>query len=192
MATNINDLPSDEISNNEAPVQKEMHDSRDPPPGQEPPPTQLSSDDVNKIISGLQRASQSNLTALPSRDIPMTNTQITMDEQTGNPNYIPHDNRNNYINNEDRFDTIVKKQFDDNKHKTKRDELLDELQTPILVTILFLIFQLPFVRKNLLYYLPHLFLKDGNLSLSGIIFKSLIFGTAFYGCVKTVNYLSDI
>jgi len=181
MATNINDLPS-ETSENTNPVQSTGN-----------PPTTLSKDDVNKIISGLQQASQSNLTALPSRDIPMDNTPLTMDEQSSNPNYVPRPQyQEDYIQNNERFDTMIKKQQEEDKKERASEELFEKMQIPLLVSLLFLIFQMPFVRKHLFHYIPSLFLKDGNLSFGGMIFKSLLFGIVYYGSIMGMNYLSDM
>ena len=41
------------------------------------------------------------------------------------------------------------------------DYLYDELQTPLLICVLFFIFQLPAVNKKLFRYIPTLFIKEG-------------------------------
>ena len=90
--------------------------------------------DYNSMINDLQKASQSGVTSLPSRDIPMNTNNIVID---------------NTIN-------------DNNSNINRLDKFYDNLQTPILLSILYFIFQLPIFKKYLLKYIPSLFKKDGN------------------------------
>ena len=62
-------------------------------------PSALEQNTINSLISGIQQASASGLTTLPSRDIPQMTSQITQDQQI-KPNYIPQVNNNDYINDE--------------------------------------------------------------------------------------------
>ena len=195
-ATDINSLPIiDNNSKVSKPVQNvsfDIKENNNQQPNIEPNMTmQLSADDLNKIVSGIQQASQSNLTALPARDIPSNNTQITMDEESFNPNYIPQESNNDYINNNSNYEEIMKQQYHASKAKASHDEVVDELQTPLLISILFFIFQLPVIRNAMISHLPMLFLKDGNLALSGILFKSLLFGLSYYISQKFIDMASN-
>jgi hypothetical protein len=204
MATNIDDLPNpDSNTMDSKPVQNVKFNieennvaqsSNSNPSGVQPSNStvQLSPDDVNKIISGIQQASQSKLTALPARDIPTQQTQHTMDEEALNPNFVPQKSKEDYIQNHSNYESVLKQQYEAKQKQTKQDELFDELQTPIMISILFFIFQLPVVRKYMFMYLPNLFLKDGNLALSGILVKSLVFGVVYYGCTRLVDYMSVV
>lgn len=203
-ATNIDDLPIGESNqDNSKPVQNVTFniDESNNGNGQVNPSgvqqtnssvVQLSQDDVNKIISGIQQASQSKLTALPSRDIPVHQTQHTMDEEALNPNYVPKKNIDDYIQNNTNYDAVLKQQYEEKQKQNKQDELIDELQTPIMISILFFIFQLPVVRKYLFLNFPNLFLKDGNIALSGIIVKSIAFGLIYYSLTKVIEYMSVV
>lgn len=194
-ATNINDLPSVEASNgeNSNPVQNVIFDTGENNPASKPAPTsafQLSQEDVNKIVTGIQQASQSNLTALPARDIPQEQAPITMDEEAMNPNYIPKppQETTDYINDNSNYEQILKQQYQASKNETDN---FDEMKTPILIAILFFIFQMPFVRKYIFKYFPTLFLNDGNLSFNGILLKSLAFGIFYYIITKVTQMASD-
>lgn len=187
-STNIDDLPTSDKPNvtmemQEQPVQPQVNVNA-------PSMAQLSQEDINKIVSGIQTASQQNLTSLPSRDIPMDTQQIATDTKV-QPNYVPKD-QNDYINNYDNAQQVYNKQMEKEKNKIKQDELYDELQTPLLISILFLLFHLPFVNKNLFRYLPSLFVKDGTLSFGGHLFKSGIFGVVYFVIMRLINYMSDI
>lgn len=152
----------------------------------------LSQDDINKIVNGIQTASTHNMTALPTRDVPMNTFQHTNDP-TIQPNYIPQPSTTtDYIKQQENMEVLLEK----HKLKEKKDkhieDLYDNLQTPLLITLLFFLFQLPFVNKNLYHYIPNLFIKDGHLSIGGYLFKSFMFGLIFIGLTKSVNYLSVV
>ena len=146
---------------------------------------QLDNNNINTIVSGIQQAAQSGATQLPSRDIPVTSTHISQDEQV-HPDYIPGTNERDYIDEEDDEDVV-------NKYNSReeREEVLnqayDEFQTPFLLAVLFFLFQLPFFKKYLLIYLPMLFLSDGNYNLYGYIISSILFGIVFYLLSKGIS-----
>jgi hypothetical protein len=169
----------------------------------------LSQEDINKIINGIQTASQNNLTTLPSRDIPMNVSSIHQDPSV-NPNYIPSSqsqgnmnmgNTNGQYNQHKYIDNIESKQSLDTAYVTmknkqqqqvKNDELFDEIQTPLLIVLLFFLFQMPLFNKLLHQYIPSLFINDGNLGFSGYMFKALLFGIMYFSIIKTINYLSVV
>jgi hypothetical protein len=151
----------------------------------------LSQDDITKIISGLQNASSQNMTSLPSRDVPMNTYPITNDPSV-QPNYIPQPSTNtDYIKQQENMETLLEKHRLKEKHTKQVDDLYDTIQTPILIMLIFFIFQLPFVNKTLFNYLPNLFIKDGHLSFGGYTFKTILFGFLFIGITKGIHYLSD-
>lgn len=154
-------------------------------------PSALDQTFINKLITGIQQASASGLTSLPSSHIPMDTSSISNDTQT-RPNYIPPSNKNDYIRNDTSNDDLIR---DHMRRQNKRDSLdvmYDELQIPILIAIIYFMFQLPIFRKHLLSFLPSLFNKDGNPKLSGYVFNSLLFALAFYIIKKTLYYLTEI
>jgi hypothetical protein len=146
---------------------------------------------VNLLINGLQQASVSGATKLPSRDIPMQPSYHTNDEQV-RPNYIPTPAKNNYhyidddINNE----SIVKNYNKRAKKGELIEDIYDEIQTPLLLAVLYFLFQLPFFKKWLFVYIPGLFLKDGNMNIYGFGFTSFLFGSVFYIINKISTQLS--
>ena len=154
-------------------------------------PVQLSSTDINKIVEGIQLASANNMTTLPSKDIPMNLNTITNDAQI-QPNYIPQEKKG-FVEEFDTEQALMYKQQMEQKHDVKRlDSLYDELQTPLLICVLFFIFQLPLMNKKLFLYIPALFIKEGSLSLGGYIFKTFLFGSIYYGVCKFMTRLSSI
>ena len=85
-ATSLDSLPNELKGENKVAMNITEKNEKINNPNQQP--TELSKDSINQIVQGLQQASQSNLTGLPSRDIPMNNSEITHDN-TLQPNYIP-------------------------------------------------------------------------------------------------------
>jgi hypothetical protein len=67
------------------------------------------------------------------------------------------------------------------------DDMYNEIQTPLLLAVLYFLFQLPFFRKFLFSYFPILFSNDGNLNINGFVFSSILFGLLFYLFNKVNN-----
>ena len=60
------------------------------------------------------------------------------------------------------------------KRQNSLDDTYNEIQTPLLLAVLYFLFQLPFFRKFLFNYLPVLFSNDGNLNINGFLFTARI------------------
>ena len=150
--------------------------------------SQLSLDQItiSQIVNGLQQASLAGATSLPSRDIPLHTEQLTNDMQV-QPNYIPQPVSRDYINDErDDLNTY----YASEKTQNSLDSLYDELQAPLLLAILYFLFQLPFFKKNLFKYLPFFCHSDGNYNFNGLIFTCALFGFIYYLLSKTVKKFS--
>lgn len=143
---------------------------------------ELDPESIQLLISGVQEATLSGATRLPSRDIPMTPTEYTTDPQI-KPNYIPPSKTNDYI--EEQYVYHNRKE----KPKDKMEEIYDELQYPLLLALLYFLFQLPVMKKLLFHYLPSLFLKDGNMNIFGYLLMSVLFGFIYYISNKINIYL---
>ena len=183
-STSILDLPTDPAGgNNNANVNIQASEM-----SKQSGPTSMTLDQltINQIVSGLQQASNSGATQLPSRDIAMTTNNITQDPQI-QPNYIPplppSQNQNqmgDYTQPSEGPDDIIENYNSNKKYSDSLDEMYSEIQTPLLVTALYFLFQLPFFRKYLFSYFPILFSMDGNLNINGYLFMSALFGILFY------------
>ena len=158
----------------------------------EKPPSQLSPDTINQIVQGLQSASKTNATQLPSRDIPMQTMHMSQDRQTI-PNYVPDKQKQvDYIQEQANIQNIIHQHQTEAEEEKKKESIYDEFQPPLFVAILYFLFQMPFLQKWAMKIVPSLFSKDGNPTTGGFIIKSLIFGLLFYGVQKSTNYLSEI
>lgn len=152
--------------------------------------TSLEQSTINQIISGLQQASATGATSLPSRDIPNTTSQITQDPYI-QPNYIPPETNNKYINEVETSDDMIRIYNKNNGTEDSLDNLYNQIQTPLLLAILYFIFQLPIFKNTLFKYLPILFNSDGNINLTGLIFTSIMFGSTYFILSKTMLTLSS-
>ena len=152
---------------------------------------QVSSNDMSQFMNGLQQATSNGLLAMPSRDIPQIVSQVEMDNQARS-DYIPQSASNDYIGQMMSNDEIIKYH---QRKKTKEDTIdviYEELQTPILISILFFIFQLPLIKKQVFKFFPSLLKSDGNPSLGGYLYSSLLFGTGYYVLNKIMKHFSEI
>jgi hypothetical protein len=113
---------------------------------------------ISQIVNGLQQASVTGATLLPSRDIPRNTDRITQDPNV-QPNYIPPPNiiKEDYITNYENNEDMINNYNKNAQYNNSLDEMYNEIQTPLLLAILYFLFQLPFFRKYLFTYLPVLF-----------------------------------
>jgi hypothetical protein len=150
---------------------------------------------INELVSGLQRASASGLTNLPSRDIPM-NTMNMMSDQQVQPNFVPRQPPNqphvNYIEEHDEDVMNEVKNANTINTSDNMENIYRLIQVPLLVGILYFAFQLPITRKYILKYLPSVFNADGNFNISGLIFMSSLFALGYFGLTKMIEKIEYI
>ena len=195
-ATNIFDLPTDPVGGGNVSNNITMTASETQIPQQLSGNTpsggsgmSLDQTTINQIVSGLQQASITGATQLPSRDIPINTTSLSNDPQV-QPNYVPPiaQDHLDYIKNYEQSADIIRNYNNYTDKQNSIDNVYDEIQTPLLIAILYFLFQLPFFRKFLYSYFPVLFLNDGNLNINGFLFTSALFGMSFYVLMKVTTY----
>ena len=130
---------------------------------------------------------------LPIRDVPHDTTGYQQDV-TIKPNYIPkpRDMDETYVyEQEDR----IRRQKRAKKQKMfsdwKFDDIVAELQQPIIVAVLFLVFQSPTLHILMAKYLTFLplFGETGDLTVTGSLFKSAVFGAVYFGLIRFMAYI---
>lgn len=131
---------------------------------------------------------------LPSRDMGHDTTGYSQDEQI-KPNYIPKSNvSSDYVRDYEDMTEKNLREYEEKKRKENRlDAILTELQTPIFIAILFLLFQLPIINTMIFKRFSFLSIhsEDGNFNFYGLIFKSLMFGSAYYSLSKMTTFLGE-
>lgn len=145
---------------------------------------------MNELVNGLQRASASGMTNLPSRDVPMNTTGMMNDAQI-NPNYMPQNYRkeeqNDYISQHEEEEMNEVKYSNSVRSSDTMEDIYKLIQVPLLVGILYFAFQLPVFRKYMLKYIPSVFNADGNYNISGLVFVSALFGLGYFGLTKVLD-----
>lgn len=198
--TNIHELPLNPAGNSTnisfvASEQNIHPDSMHQQPQSQPQIQSMSLDQstINQIVSGLQQASVAGVTQLPSRDISRSTENIVKDEQI-QPNYIQPTPNVDYIKKEqkDEPENIVEKYIKTEHIENSLDSAYSEMQTPLLLIVLYFMFQLPILKKTLFHYIPFLFSKDGNINLNGLAFMSIMYGVSYYFLNKVINQLNNI
>jgi len=189
-STSILDLPTDPVGGGNISNNISMAATENVVPQSGPPSAGLSLDQstISLIVNGLQQASISGATLLPSRDIPMTTTAHNTDPQI-QPNYVPQpQNPVDYIKNYEESSDMIDEYNKNMSRQNSLDDMYNEIQTPLLLAVLYFLFQLPFFRKFLFSYFPILFSNDGNFNINGFIFSSMLFGLLFYTLNKITNH----
>jgi hypothetical protein len=132
---------------------------------------------------------------LPSRDIPTNTVQYSNDEAV-QPNYIPkHNVERDYV--KDHYDMTEQnlKEYEQQlRQKNHWDSILNDIQVPFFIAVLFFFFQLPIVNTFIFkrFAFLSLYNEDGNFNMGGLFFKSLMFGTMYYSVYKVTTFISEI
>ena len=179
--TNINDLRTDPVGGKSHNMS--LNATETMVPSNEGAPTQginLDESTINQIINGIQQAGMSGATQLKSRDIPM-NPSSVMNDPNVQPNYVPKPtNHEDYIDDTESTDGMLESYNRSLNRSSSIDDIYSAIQTPLLLSVLYFLFQLPFFQKQLYKSVPILFSSDGNYNFNGLVTKSLLFGISYY------------
>jgi hypothetical protein len=201
-STSILDLPTDPVGGgninrglslnaSENVVQNQMQQAQPQMQPQPQPQNQnfsLDQTTISQIVNGLQQASISGATQLPSRDIPMNTNGHSNDAQV-QPNYVPLAERQmDYIKDYEQTSDMIDNYNKNVNRNNSLDDMYNEIQTPLLLAVLYFLFQLPFFKRFLFGYFPVLFSNDGNYNINGFLFTSTLFGILFYLLNKITNH----
>ena len=146
-------------------------------------------ENVNQFVSSVQEAVASGALGLESRDVPQSQVHITQDAHM-QPNFVPNAEHVDYIRENTRTEDVVRENTIKQKKEDNFDAVYNNLQTPLLLAVLYFIFQLPIVKQTTLRLLPSLFHKDGNPNLSGYLMNSIVFAGLYCSLIATLQYFS--
>jgi hypothetical protein len=149
---------------------------------------------MNQFVTGLQQASASGLLSLSARDIPQSQEHLARDQQM-QPNYIPQQSGGSpdYINeyaSQQSLEDIAQTQGLKERRAKRANDWYEELQVPILLAVLYFLFQLPAFRLRMLAFMPSLFQKDGNPNLTGYVVNSIFFGGLYLALKHGMRYFA--
>jgi hypothetical protein len=119
-------------------------------------------------------------TELPARDIPRETVTHTTDPQI-TPTYVPP-KQQDYIEHQPvQYQPPV---------QTKADKLLEEFKLPILLAVLYFIFQLPTVHSFIVRVFPSI-VSGNELTTFGVMVKSVLFGISYHVTMLSMDYLNQ-
>jgi hypothetical protein len=146
-------------------------------------------ENVNKFVTGVQEAVAAGALGLESRDVPQNQTHLTQDEQM-QPNYVPKQQEDYITASNQSNNDIIRLHNEKKQNEENLDILFNNLQTPVLLAVLYFIFQLPIVKQTILRVIPSLFRKDGTPNLYGYIFHAILFASMYQIITMTLHYFS--
>lgn len=161
-----------------------------------PPPYGITPSPESQTLNMDQKRMIDNtaIQRLPSRDIRMEPIQIIQDEQT-QPNYIPADDlTNDFVLEYEKNRNKTVEKHNQEKHRLRlMDRVFTELQLPLLMAVLFFVFQMPWIDRLFarLFMYFHLYNTDGQINLYGMLLKSVLFGLFYYGVMMTTDFISE-
>ena len=133
-----------------------------------------------------------SLPPMPNRGIPQDTTAFQNDEYMI-PNHVPNTKlTNDYLRD---YETRLEKMSGEHQKQKHREDLVistyDEFQTPILIGVMFFLFQLPIINMLIFKYLGFLKIhnEDGNMNLYGLMLKSVMFGLFYFGFIKVTTFI---
>ena len=160
------------------------------PKYQSQPPQQAMMDSIPDPMAELRNMAP---VRLPSRDIPMDQLQYQQDEEI-QPNYVPKPKlTKDYVREyEEAAEKAAQKHEKSKRQVEQIEDAMVDFQLPVLVALLFFIFQIPIVHTVMYRYMSALpiFHSDGNLNFYGFLFKSAMFGSAFWSLQRLIHIIS--
>lgn len=130
---------------------------------------------------------------LPSRDIPAETNMYTQDPQI-TPNFIPPSKKDYFLEDFDKYEKGFKIEENKEIKKDTFDTIMSHIQIPILLSIMFYMFNTGTVKILLLCYIPYKYIydMDGNLNNKGYLILSILFGISYYIVDFFINYISNM
>jgi hypothetical protein len=146
---------------------------------------------ISQLVMGLQQANSTGATQLPSRDIPQNMASLVQDPNI-QQNYIPMPPQGNYDYISAQQRQVTKEDIlRDYQRKEQQTGMLDEaynnIQTPLLLGVLYFLFQLPVFKQMIQRIAPFLYKNDGNINLNGLLFNSILFGVIYIIITTTMS-----
>lgn len=147
-------------------------------------------DYTSQLTSVLKEATAAGATVLPSRDIPINTISLQSDRQI-QPDFIP-EKENDYIGDILNKEKIISEQQKKENTSDNLEYIFQMIQMPLLIGILYFIFQLPYTRQTIFSLFPTLYNKDGSQKLSGFIFNSVLFSCLYGLNLIIINNLNKL
>ena len=210
MSTELSQLPTNpSVPSKNTVIETPSYSTGDldkkPPPGVGVMPSDSNNVDLSKMMEQVQQASQQGMTKLSA--VPSTanaNPALYSVDQAAQANHVPQapaqpqpgqpqpaaaqgeDYIGNYISPQQVAAAGMKAQ----QNESIVNNLFEEFKFPLIICVLYYIFQMPVLRVNLLKLFPDFLKVDGNLNTYGVVLHSLFFGVFYYLFVKVYEMVA--
>lgn len=188
--------------------------SQPQPSGQGPGQGQgqaLSTVEFQAMMNAIQTPGQQN-TQLASRDVPQSNFQQSADIQS-HPNYVPGQMKTDPVRQttqddlqqqnmasasaetdfiEKHNESLQRKELQETKSRKMEsvfEMMMEQIHVPVILAILYFMFQLPFFNERLRTQLPFLFVRENKMSVYGIVLKAILFALSYAGINQLLEYM---
>lgn len=124
---------------------------------------------------------------LPPKDIPIDMSGFR--DESATPNYVPRaSGMDNFVADQEERLRAAKQSEAAKRAINPKFDWVAELQIPIIVALLYFVFQSEIITTIMSRYLKfaELFTETGALNLRGIAVKSVAFGAAYYSATKAI------
>lgn len=130
---------------------------------------------------------------LPANNMPLLDSG-RQDPMSADPNYIPKlpKTTKDYIADYQESTDRKLREYEEQKMREKQMEnWFDSLKTPVLIAVLYFVFNMPIVNKLIFKQFSFLSIHnaDGNFNLGGLILKCSLFGSLYYVLDKSMRFL---
>ena len=180
-----NQMNANSLDNIQIQAQPQQQPLQQVQPGQQS--QQQLQQEMNTLVSNIQQASANGGTGLPSRDIPQNTTHLAIDHQVQQNNVV--NDSSDYLKHMPNLDNTLENRVRVKNIRDNKKYILEEIQIPLLVSLLFVIFQMPVSKQFFKTNFKFLYNNENNYTLKGYIFMSVIFGAAYYIGIKLLDYL---
>lgn len=136
-------------------------------------------DDLQNMLKEQQLKQQYNQQLIQQQMM-----QQQMNQQSNSP--VMHQQHHNHNHNPQLMQQLMQQNFDLTEKQNKFSSILTELKLPIILLVLFIVFNSEFVINLINCYIPFLAPVDGKQSLMGLAFRGLLFAGIFYLLLKFV------
>ena len=111
------------------------------------PKMNINEDKMKNFSKNIQKAASVGALQLQSRDIPQNQSHLTQDSQA-QPSFVPDTQENDYIGNMQTQNDIIKYHDIKKSQDNKIDDIYNNIQTPLLIAVLYFVFQLPVIKSS--------------------------------------------
>lgn len=160
----------------------------------------LSTVEFQAMMNAIKTPGQQN-TQLASRDVPQSGLNQNTDIQS-HPNYVPGQMKTDHQQHgessvemdfiEKHNESLQRKELQETKSRKMEsvfEMMVEQIHVPIILAILYFLFQLPFFNERLRTQLPFLFVRENKMSVYGIVLKAVLFALSYAGINQLLEYM---